>query len=80
MARKPKVKLTSGEVASLLSSQPVADLTLKLAQERTPAGDGYVASAGTGSGRARAQIGAVTWKAYNDNARNATLLKALDGG
>lgn len=80
MAKRVKVKLSSGEVRALLTSIEVRDAVMDEAEKRVPSGRGYEAVRGTGGNRAHAFIGATTWGAYNDNARNATLLKALDGG
>lgn len=80
MGRRPKVRLSSGEVQAILKSQAVSDILMEQAHEHTPNVDGYEAVRGEGGNRAHAFIGAMTWGAYNDNARNATLLKALDGG
>lgn len=78
MAKRVKVKLTSSQVQSILKSQAVSDILMEQAHEHTPNGDGYEAVRGTGGNRAHAFIGAMTWGAYNDNARNATLLSSLD--
>lgn len=80
MAKRVKVKLNSGAVQAILQSGPVRDILFEQAAERSPGARGYEAVRGSGGNRAHAFIGAMTWGAYNDNARNATLLKALDGG
>lgn len=80
MAKRVKVKLSSGAVRALLTSVEVRDALMDEAEKRVPSGRGYEAVRGSGGNRAHAFIGAMTWEAYNDNARNATLLKALDGG
>lgn len=75
-----KVKLNSGAMRELLNSPGVVDALHDQAVERRPDGDGYEAVRGHGGNRGHAFIGAMTWAAYHDNARNATLLKSLDGG
>ena len=80
MAKRVKVKLSSGEVRALLTSVEVRDAVMDEAEKRVPSGRGYEAVRGTGGNRAHAFIAATDWASYNDNARNATLLKALGGG
>lgn len=80
MAKRVKVKLNSGTVQALLTSSEVRDAVMDEAEKRVPSSRGYEAVRGTGGNRAHAFIAATDWAAYNDNARNATLLKSLDGG
>lgn len=80
MAKRVKVKLVSSAVQALLKSDAVVDVLYEQAVERNPGTRGYEAVRGSGGNRGHAFIGAMTWAAYNDNARNATLLKALGGG
>lgn len=80
MAKRVKVKLSSSGVRALLTSTEVRDAVMDEAEKRVPSGHGYEAVRGTGGNRAHAFIAATDWAAYNDNARNATLLKALGGG
>lgn len=80
MAKKVKVKITSAAVKALLSGPEMQAAMLSEAKRRVPDSPGYEARPGqTGGNRTRAFIAAVDWEAYNDNARNATLLKAIGG-
>lgn len=79
MAKKVRVELVSSGIQSILKSQGVSDALMSQARKRTPSMEGYEAVQGSGGKRAHAFIGAMTWDAYEDNARNATLLNALGG-
>lgn len=80
MAKRVKVKLNSSGMQGLLSGGEVADELVRVADSRAPSGSGYGVVRGSGGNRAHAFIGAMTWEAYADNSRNATLLNALGGG
>lgn len=80
MAKRIKVKLSKGAVRELLTSPEMEDAVTAEADKRAPTGSGYEVLSDSSGGRARARIGATTWGAYHDNARNATLLKSLGGG
>ncbi|MGP9487905.1 hypothetical protein ACT3R5_04960 [Glutamicibacter sp. AOP5-A2-7] len=82
MAKKIKVKLKSAGARALLNDPAVASLLMSEGQKiANRAGPGYEAVAGTrGQTRARVFIGTETTEAAIDNARNATLLRALGGG
>lgn len=79
---KTKVVMNSAGVRELLTSGG----TVSLLQEQGgriagAAGGGYEATTGTqGKTRARVWVGTDTTEARLDNARNATLLRALGGG
>lgn len=81
MAKRVKVKLNIENVYNLLKSPEVRAEVTRVAESHKPNQPGYEVEEGTG-GRARGRtwVKATTWAAYNDNARNATLLKALGGG
>lgn len=81
MAKKIKVQMNSSGMRALLSGPEMQGAMLDVAESRVPDGQGYAAVSGdTGGGRTRAFIAATDWSSYNDNARNATLLRALGGG
>lgn len=81
MAKKVRVKMTSAGAKALLSGKEMQAAMLSEAKARVPDSPGYEARPGqTGGNRTRAFIAAVDWESYNDNARNATLLKAIGGG
>lgn len=78
---KVKVKLNHAGMRALLSSSEVRDGLMDVARSRVPAGKGYEARPGSlGGNRTRAFIAATDWSSYNDNARNASLLRAISGG
>ena len=66
----------------MLSSSEVQSLLMSYAEPMAArAGDGYTATLGTqGKTRSRAWVGTDTFEARRDNARNATLARALGGG
>ncbi|PJJ44219.1 hypothetical protein ATK23_1447 [Glutamicibacter mysorens] len=80
MARRPKVKLNIENVYNLMKSPEVRAEVTRVAENHKPNEPGYEVEEGT-SGRARGRtwIKTTTPEAYADNARNATLLRALDG-
>lgn len=82
MAKKIKIELNSDGIRSLMKSDAIVGRLENVAQGvATKAGPGYVAEAGTkGKTRGRAFVQTTDWDSYDDNARNATLLKALGGG
>lgn len=81
MAKKVKVQLNHPAMRALLSGSEMRDALMAEARKRTPAGAGYEAQPGElGGNRTRAFISATDWGAYNDNARNSTLLRGLGGG
>lgn len=76
---KTKIEWNNSEFVALATSpKVVAMLTDQAQQIARRAGDGYEAEAGTkGKTRGRAWARAHTAKAIRDNAKNATLLRAL---
>lgn len=81
MAKKVKVQMNRSGMRALLSGPEMREAMMDVAESHTPAGKGYEALPGdTGGNRTRAFIAATDWSAYNDNARNATLLRSLGGG
>ena len=81
MAKKVKVQMNRAGMKALLSGPEMQAAMLSEASKRVPGGKGYEARPGeTGGNRTRAFIAATDWSSYNDNARNATLLRALGGG
>lgn len=83
MAKKVKVQMNRSGMRALLSGPEMRDAMLNEAEKRVPGGAGYEAIPGdTGGNRTRSFIAATDWESYNDNARNATLLRAIssEGG
>ena len=76
---KPKIKWHDVDFTAVMKSADVERLLLDQAQEIAGrAGDGFEAELGTGGQtRSRAFARAVTGKAVAENARHATLLRAL---
>ena len=81
MAKRVKVKLNIENVYNLLKSPEVRAEVTRVAESHKPNQPGYEVEEGAG-GRARGRtwVKTATPEAYSDNARNATLLKALGGG
>lgn len=79
MAKADRIEWNNAEFIALAKSPKVmAILTDQARQIARRAGDGYEAEAGTrGKTRGRAWARAHTAKAIRDNAKNATLLRAL---
>ena len=79
---KVRVKMNNSGIQALLKSAGVNDLLMSYAEPMSArAGDGYTATLGTqGKTRSRAWVGTDTFEARRDNARNATLARALGGG
>ena len=82
MAKKIRIELDSAGIRDLMKSEAIVGRLEDVAQGvATKAGPGYVAEAGSkGKTRGRAFVQTTGWDSYEDNARNATLLKALGGG
>lgn len=82
MAKKIKIELNSDGIRALMKSDAIVGRLAEVAGGvASKAGPGYVAEAGAkGKTRGRAFVQTTDWDSYEDNARNATLLKALDGG
>lgn len=76
---KTKIEWNNAEFIALAKSAPVRKMLTDQAQQiARRAGSGYEAEAGTrGKTRGRAWARATTAKAIRDNAKNATLLRAL---
>ena len=76
---KPKIKWNDIDFTAVMKSEQVERLLLAEAQAMASrAGDGSEAELGTGGKtRSRAFARAVTGKAVAENARHATLLRAL---
>lgn len=76
---KPKIKWNDIDFTAVMKSEQVERLLLAEAQAvASRAGDGFEAELGTGGKtRSRAFARAVTGKAVAENARHATLLRAL---
>lgn len=76
---KPKIKWHDADFTAVMKSADVERLLMEQAQEIAGrAGDGFEAELGTGGKtRSRAFARAVTGKAVAENARHATLLRAL---
>lgn len=76
---KPKIKWHDADFTSVMKSADVERLLMEQAQTVADrAGDGFEAELGTGGKtRSRAFARAVTGKAVAENARDATLLRAL---
>ena len=79
---KVRVKMNNGGVRAMLKSPGVNTLLMSHAEPiATRAGSGYAATLGTaGRTRNRAWVRTETFEAMRDNARNATLARALGGG
>lgn len=82
---KPKIVWKQGAFYRLRSEPGVvADLERRAEAVAEAAGDGYLAGSRQGAsrpqGRWRASVVTGDWDAIVDNARNQTLLKALDAG
>lgn len=79
---KVRVKMNNAGVQALLKSAGVNDLLMSHAEPiAARAGSGYEATLGTaGKTRNRAWVRTETFDAMRDNARNATLARALGGG
>lgn len=78
MAEKVTIKLNQDGIRELLRSEEMQQLVKKYADEvQERAGDGYESSVHVGPLRCRSQVKAVTHKAYRDNLKNNTLLKAV---
>lgn len=82
MAKKVTVKLNGPGVRDLLMSPGVVDAMEGEGKKvAAKAGLGYSATVGSaGKTRKRVFVETTDWDSYNDNARNATLLRALGGG
>ena len=85
MAKLPKCiksfKLNRAGVREIMLSQEMAEICKEEAERIAQiAGDGYSVDTHVGRTRVNASVGAETTKAYWDNLRNNTLLKALGGG
>lgn len=81
MAKKVKVQMDKAGVRALLSGSEMRDGMMAVAKPRVPDSKGYAAQPGQlGGKRTRAFISATDWDSYNDNARNATLLRSISGG
>lgn len=76
---KPKIKWHDADFTEVMKSAEVERILLDQAQAvASRAGDGFEAELGTGGKtRSRAFARAVTGKAVAENARHATLLRAL---
>lgn len=76
---KPKIKWHDADFTEVMKSAEVEQILLDQAQAvASRAGDGFEAELGTGGKtRSRAFARAVTGKAVAENARHATLLRAL---
>ena len=76
---KPKIKWHDVDFMAVMKSADVERLLMEQAQEIADrAGEGFEAELGTGGQtRSRAFARAVTGKAVAENARHATLLRAL---
>lgn len=76
---KPKIVWNDEDFVALMKSDEVRGVLLEQAEAvASRAGDGYEAEAGNaGRTRSRAFARAVTGEAIRDNARHATLLRAL---
>lgn len=79
MAKADRIEWNNAEFIALAKSPKVQQMLTDQAQQiARRAGDGYEAEAGTrGKTRGRAWARAHTAKAIRDNAKNATLLRAL---
>lgn len=79
---KARVKMSNAGVRALLMSPGVNELLMSRAEPiAARAGDGYQATLGVlGKTRNRAWVRTETFDAMRDNARNATLARALGGG
>ena len=79
MAKNVEIKFNDGELVELMKSAPIRKMLMDQAQQiARRAGDGYEAEAGTkGKTRGRAWARAHTAEAVRENAKNATLLRAL---
>lgn len=82
MAKKVRIQMSNAGVQAMLKSPGVQGLVDSSADRiATRAGTGYAAKSGTRSNtRARAFVVTETFEAMKDNARNATLLRAMGGG
>lgn len=82
MAKKVRIEMNSKGIQELLKSDEVTDFLEGEAKSlASKAGPGYAATAGSeGKTRTRAFVHTTDWASFNDNARNATLLRALGGG
>lgn len=78
---KVRIELNSAGIRELLLSDEVESLCESKANEvMARAGDGYEVTTYKGKNRANASVHVATDKAYRDNLKNNTLLKALWGG
>lgn len=82
MAKKVKIQMSNAGVQELLKSSEVQDELSNHAQGiASRAGVGYeVVSGDRGKTRSRVWVVADSYEAMVDNARNATLARALGGG
>jgi hypothetical protein len=78
----PKIKLNNAAFRELRTSEAVqADLAERAKRIADAAGEGFEVGDGEAArNRARASVVAVTAQAQAENARNNTLLRALDAG
>lgn len=75
-----QVELNSEGVQELLKSSEMMGICQSLAQGIAGrAGEGYVVTTHTGRSRVNASVKAMTKKAFQDNLKNNTLLKAVKG-
>lgn len=82
MAKKTKIQMSNAGVQALLKSSEVqAELSNHAQGIASRAGVGYEVVAGDrGKTRSRVWVVAESYEAMIDNARNATLARALGGG
>ena len=78
MAKKLRIELNSAGVRELLKSPEIMQACRTQAQRIAGrAGDGYEISEYTGKKRVNVSVHAASEKAYKDNLKNNTLLKAV---
>lgn len=78
MAKKVRIELNSEGVRELLKSAEIMAVCRGHADRIAGrAGDGYEVTTYTGKTRVNASVHAATDKAYRDNLKNNTLLKAV---
>lgn len=82
MAKKTKIQMSNAGVQALLKSSEVqSELSSHAQGIASAAGVGYEVVAGSrGQTRTRVWVVAESYEAMIDNARNATLARALGGG
>jgi hypothetical protein len=82
MAKKAKVKISQAALTAMLSSPEMESILLANGEPiASSAGPGYEAVLGSGGRtRSRVFVQTATFAARLDNARNATLLRAIGGG